>query len=119
MAEEDWDGGLAMGMYLNGQAIGTRDVRGKPVTDHHFLLWFNAGEACEVTLPSAEYADAWDVLIDTGGVADEHGTSAAGSTVYLGERTTLVLRQHVVVPEEETDHSVAASLTVVAGTEPA
>ncbi|CAA9377715.1 MAG: GH13_11 / GH13 / GH13_13 / GH13_10 / CBM 48 / GH13_37 / GH13_36 / GH13_14 / GH13_32 [uncultured Nocardioides sp.] len=119
MSEEDWEGGRAMGMYLNGQAIGTRDVRGKQVTDHHFLLWFNAGEACEVTLPPAEYAEAWDVLIDTGGVADEHGTSAAGSIVYLGERTTLVLRQHVVVPEEETDHSVAASLTVVAGTEPA
>jgi glycogen operon protein len=106
-------------MYLNGDAIGTRDARGKPVTDQHFLLFFNADGECEVTLPPAEYADAWDVLIDTGGVADDRGKCAAGTKLPLGERSTLVLRGHVVTQPEETDRSVAASLSAPGGTEPA
>jgi glycogen operon protein len=120
MDEGDWDSGLkSLGMYLNGDAIGTRDARGKPVTDQHFLLFFNADGECEVTLPPAEYADAWDVLIDTGGVADDRGKCAAGTQLPLGERSTLVLRGHVVTQPEETDRSVAASLSAPGGTEPA
>jgi glycogen operon protein len=104
-------------MYLNGDAIGTRDARGKAVTDQHFLLFFNADGECEVTLPPAEYADAWDVLIDTGGVADDRGRCAAGTTLPLGERATLVLRQRVAPEPEETDRSVAASLSAPAATD--
>ncbi|MDR7252701.1 glycogen operon protein [Nocardioides sp. BE266] len=118
MADGDWESGQkSLGMYLNGDAINTRDSRGKPVTDDHFLLFFNADGPCEVTLPPAEYADAWDVLIDTGGVADDRGTCAAGTTLPMGERSTLVLRQHVEAEPEETDRSVAASLSTPAGTE--
>jgi glycogen operon protein len=105
-------------MYLNGDAIGTRDLRGQPVVDDHFLLFFNADGPCEVTLPPTEYAGAWDVLIDTGGAADDRGTCAAGTSLPLGEKATLVLREHVEEPEpEETDRSVAASLSAQAGTE--
>jgi isoamylase len=118
MEEGDWDSGLqSLGMYLNGDAIGTRDVRGKPVTDQHFLLFFNADGEGEVTLPPAEYAEAWDVLIDTGGVADDRGRCEAGTTLPMGERSTLVLREHVAPVPEETDRSVAASLSTPTGTE--
>ncbi|NYE35262.1 glycogen operon protein [Nocardioides cavernae] len=118
MEEGDWGSGQnQLGMYLNGDAINTRDSRGKPITDDHFVLWFNADGECEVTLPPAEYAEAWDVLIDTGGVADERGTVAAGATVPMGERSTLVLREHVEPEPEETDRSVSASLSTATGTE--
>ncbi|MBS2937086.1 glycogen debranching protein GlgX [Nocardioides sp. J2M5] len=118
MEEGDWDSGQkSLGMYLNGDAINTRDSRGKAITDDHFLLFFNADGEREVTLPPAEYAEAWDVLIDTGGVADERGTCPAGSTLPLGERSTLVLREHVEPVVEETDKSVSASLSAPAGTE--
>ncbi len=119
MEEGDWDSGQkSLGMYLNGDAINTRDSRGKAITDDHFLLFFNADGACEVTLPPAEYAEAWDVLIDTGGVADDRGTCPAGSTLPLGERSTLVLREHAaVVAAEESDKSVSASLSAATGTE--
>ena len=35
----------------------------------------------ELTLPPAEYAEQWDVVIDTGGVADNGRTYAAGDTL--------------------------------------
>ncbi len=118
MEDGDWESGQkSLGMYLNGDAINTRDSRGKAITDDHFLLFFNADGECEVTLPPAEYAEAWDVLIDTGGVADDRGTCPAGSVLPLGERSTLVLREHVEAPPEETDKSVSASLSTPAGTE--
>ena len=70
-----------------------------------------------MTLPPAEYAEAWDVLIDTGGVADDRGRCAAGTALPMGGRSTLVLREHVVPEPEDPDRSVAASLSATAGTE--
>jgi glycogen operon protein len=71
-----------------------------------------------VTLPPAEYAEAWDVLVDTGGDVDDREALKAGATVPLHERSTLVLREHAAA-EEEVDHSVAASLAAHTGAEPA
>ena len=39
-------------MYLNGHGIAGRDARGNPITDDHFLLFFNVGDEIELTLPS-------------------------------------------------------------------
>jgi len=114
MAEGDWDAGLkSLGMYLNGDGIAGKDARGAAITDDHFLLYFNADGPGEVTLPPAEYAEAWDVLIDTAGSADGRDPCKAGSKVALGDRSTLVLRQHIDT-EEGPDHSVAASLAAQA-----
>jgi glycogen operon protein len=62
-----------------------------------------------VTLPNAEYADAWDVIIDTGGSADADGTFEASSTFTIPHRSMVVLREHRE-PEVEPDLSVAASV---------
>ncbi|HEU5007948.1 MAG TPA: glycogen debranching protein GlgX [Jatrophihabitantaceae bacterium] len=114
MAEGDWDAGLkSLGMYLNGDGIAGKDARGAAITDDHFLLYFNADGPGEVTLPPAEYAEAWDGLIDTAGSADGRDPCKAGSKVALGDRSTLVLRQHIDT-EEGPDHSVAASLAAQA-----
>jgi glycogen operon protein len=119
MAEGDWADGLnSLGMYLNGQGIRERDVRGASIVDDHFLLYFNADGPCEVTLPAAEYAEVWDVLVDTGGSADGRDPCKAGTRVPMTERSTLVLREHLD-PGDEVDHSVAASLIAQAGAEPA
>jgi isoamylase len=110
MEDDDWDDGAqALGMYLNGHGISGSDARGGKVLDDHFLLYFNAGGPAEVVLPSEEYAEAWDVVVDTGGTADEAGTCAAGSSCPMMERSLLVLREHRE-PEVEADHSVAASV---------
>jgi glycogen operon protein len=110
MAEEDWDNGSkTIGMYLNGHGIAGLDERGGTITDDHFLLYFNADDSVEVVLPPEEYADAWDVLVDTGGAPDGTDTCKAGASIQLAPRSVVVLREHAA-PVDEPDHSVAASL---------
>jgi isoamylase len=110
MEDGDWQGGeQALGMYLNGHGIAGLDARGGKIIDDHFLLYFNADGAAPVTLPPDEYADAWDVVIDTGGSADEDGTFEAGATFTIPHRSMVVLREHRE-PEVEPDLSVAASV---------
>ena len=114
MEEADWDNGSkTIGMYLNGHGIAGLDDRGNTITDDHFLLYFNAGDPLEVVLPPDEYADAWDVVIDTAGTADGGDTCKAGASIRLESRSVVVLRQHVAA-EERLDHSVAASLAAQA-----
>ncbi|KQW47285.1 glycogen debranching protein [Nocardioides sp. Root1257] len=110
MEDDDWsDGSKALGMYLNGHGIAGLDQRGQKIIDDHFLLYFNADGPATVTLPPDEYADGWDVVIDTGGSADEDGTFTAGETFTIPHRSTVVLREHRE-PEVEPDLSVAASV---------
>ena len=118
MEDGDWEGSKAIGMYLNGNGIAGKDARGKTITDDHFLLYFNADGPTQATLPSEEYAPAWDVVIDTGGDADADPTLEAGATFDLTTHTLVVLRQHAE-PTATPDHSVAASLAARTGTETA
>ena len=116
MEAADWQSGSkAVGMYLNGDGIRGTDPRGGPITDDHFLLYFNADGPAEVTLPPDEYAGAWDVVIDTGGSADEPEARQAGATFRLETRSLVVLREHAE-PEAAPDHSVAASVAAQAST---
>jgi isoamylase len=112
MEGEDWqaDGGAVLGMWLNGDSIPGTDPTGNRVVDDHFLLWFNAGaEEVSATLPSSEYAAAWDVVIDTGDSVGDDRPHPADAVVRLAGRSVVVLRQHTT-PEAEVDHSVAASI---------
>ncbi|MEI2715168.1 MAG: glycogen debranching protein GlgX [Nocardioides sp.] len=111
----EWNnGGQAVGMYLNGHGIPGTDRTGNPITDDHFLLYFNAsGDSGEVTLPPVEYAEGWDVVIDTSGAAVDSAPHAAGSSLALAGRSLIVLQQHSG-PAEDVDHSVAASLAAAA-----
>jgi isoamylase len=110
MEDADWTSGAqAIGMYLNGHGIAGSDARGGTIIDDHFLLYFNADGEATVTLPPTEYAEAWDVVIDTGGTPDDVEVLAAGSAVQMKENSVLVLREYVV-PATEPDHSVAASV---------
>ncbi|WP_395695865.1 glycogen debranching protein GlgX [Nocardioides sp.] len=115
MEDGDWTqsdsgaGSQALGMYLNGHGIAGVDDRGQAIVDDHFLLYFNADGDATATLPPEEYASAWDVVIDTGGAADENREVKAGDTLPIHSRSVVVLREHLA-PEEEPDHSVAASV---------
>jgi glycogen operon protein len=109
MADDDWQAGQALGMYLNGNGIAGADPRGERIVDDHFLLYFNAGPDCDVVLPPEEYAAAWDVVIDTCGVIDGDNPHPADGKLVLHERSTLVLREHAPA-EDAPDGSVAASV---------
>ncbi|GAA5155526.1 glycogen debranching protein GlgX [Nocardioides marinquilinus] len=118
MEPDDWSsleqGDQTVGMYLNGHGIAGLDQRGATIVDDHFLLYFNADGPIDLVLPSAEYAEAWDVCINTGGAADASETVPAGSTFHMEHRSVLVLREHHE-PEAEPDLSVAASVAALAG----
>ncbi len=118
MQPEDWDSGFgkAVGMYLNGQALRDRDARGERVVDVDFLLYFNAGDdAVASTLPPRSFNPAWDVVVDTAARSTDRGPVQAGARVTAEPRSLVVLQAHQE-PEVEPDHSVAASLAVLANT---
>jgi isoamylase len=120
MEHEDWtDGAQVIGMYLNGDGIAGMGSRGETLHDDHFLLYFNADGAVDLTLPPEEYAAAWDVVINTGGQAEAATALPAGGTFRLENRSLLVLQEHSE-PEAEPDLSVAASVAAQApvGTRP-
>ena len=110
MEEGAWQDGHSIGMYLNGQGIAGTDARGRRLVDDHFLLYFNADGDGEATLPSDEYAAAWDVVFDTGEPGEEDRVKiAAGSILPLASRSVVVLREHRE-PEVAPDLSAAASV---------
>ncbi|KAB1642692.1 glycogen debranching protein GlgX [Gulosibacter chungangensis] len=112
MEHEDWNEAYirAMGYFLNGDAIAGRGTRGQRITDHSFLIYFNASEQdVEVTLPSGEITFRWETLIDTSGVNTDSDVRDPGSTFTIPQRTMMVLREYEA-PEVEPDHSVAASV---------
>jgi isoamylase len=119
MADADWNASDArsLGMYLNGHGISSPDVRGRPVEDDHFLLYFNAAaDAVPLTLPPEEYAAGWDVAIDTAAAERSGDPLAAGSTSSLAGRSVLVLREHTA-PTAAADTSAAASVAAAAAQE--
>ncbi len=68
-----------------------------------------------MTLPAAEFAELWDVVIDTGGSADDSPVCNAGATLSVPAHSLVVLREHLE-PTVEPDHSVAASVAARAET---
>ncbi len=114
MVAADWESGLrAIGMFLNGNRIRARDRRGEDIYDTHFLLYFNAhDEPVSFTLPSDEYADAWETVIDTAGVGADSTALRASSVVDVAAKALVVLRAYTE-PEVEPDHSVAARHAVL------
>lgn len=112
MSPQDWGSGFgkSVGMFLNGNGIGGRDLRGEPISDDSFLIYFNAGtDKVEMTLPDSEYSEAWAAVIDTSGDATDGDLLKAGSTITVEAKSLVVLMQ-AEEPAPEPDHSVAASL---------
>jgi isoamylase len=98
MTAQDWafEGARTLGVFLNGKAIPTRDVRGRRILDDSFLLLFHAGsEPIACTLPPKEHATDWGVVVDTAQpeLRDGHQTASAGDTVEVQARSVMVLRR--------------------------
>ena len=119
MEPEDWESGFgrSIGVYLNGHGIQGRDARGEPIVDRSFLVYFSAHtEPVSVTLPSSEYGQRWERLVDTSGIEGEPVLDAGG-TMTLEAISMVVLREWVVT-EPTLDDSVAASLSPPAQLDP-
>jgi isoamylase len=99
MTQHDWGAGYAqsLAVLLNGEAISEPDPRGGRIVDAKFLLLFNAhGDPLTFTLPEADMAPGWEIVVDTrtAEVRDEEDgvTLMPKSEVEVGARAAMVLR---------------------------
>jgi glycogen operon protein len=99
MTETDWDTGYAksVAVFLNGDAIAAPNPRGQQVKDDSFLLMFNAADSpIEFTLPSSEYGERWEIVVDTTSPLDiDRPSLKADATVEVEARAVVVLRRAV------------------------
>ena len=98
MTEADWDSGFgkSIAVFLNGEGIPDKDVRGELVVDDSFLLCFNAHhEDLDFTTPDGGYAKEWTVVLDTtmptGQRPNEQAVIDAGRSTAVTARSVLVL----------------------------
>jgi isoamylase len=99
MKEQNWDDafGKSIAVFLNGDAIADRDVRGIRIVDDSFLLAFNAHhEDIEFTLPGSDYGTSWTVAVDTstGAVEPPGGDPVdAEGRINVSARSLVVLQR--------------------------
>ncbi|BDZ49937.1 glycogen operon protein GlgX homolog [Frondihabitans sucicola] len=95
MSPEEWDSGFgrSIGMFLNGNGIHGRDARGGRITDVNFVLYFNAhDDTVTFTLPPDEYAECWEVVIDSTDAPKPADVLHAGELLPVAGRSMVVLR---------------------------
>jgi glycogen operon protein len=99
LQEADWyDTGLrSIGMYLDGRGLRHRGRRGEMIVDDSFLLLLHSGDEDGLfAVPSAPWAAAYDVVVDTrnaGGLPDPGKKPLDGGTaVPMSGRSALLLR---------------------------
>jgi isoamylase len=96
MTEEDWRTGFAksLGIFLNGEGIGSPGPQGERLVDRNFVLLFNAHhEPLEFKLPQS-FARHWQKVLDTNVAVlpeplEEIGANAA---IAIVSRSVVVLR---------------------------
>ena len=98
MSDDDCHSGFgkSVAVYLNGQGIPDRDMRGERVTDDSFILCFNAHqEPIEFTLPPKEFGASWLPTIDTAsdsGVPKSSDALKMDATVEVSPRSVILLK---------------------------
>ncbi|KUI35813.1 glycogen debranching enzyme [Mycobacterium sp. IS-1590] len=96
MSDEDWEAGYAksIAVYLNGQGIPDRDVRGQRIVDDSFVLCFNAHyEPIDFVMPEKKFGESWIAVIDTSADGDDEPTPVeAAQKVSVAARSVVVLQ---------------------------
>ena len=88
MSDEDWQAGFAksLGVFLNGDAIQTRDEHGQHVADDSFYVMFNAhSEPVEFVLPESKWGGHWTIALDTSESSDHVDVEKPGRELGAGE----------------------------------
>ena len=98
MAEEHWGEGFAkaVGVFLNGEAIGDPDPRGERIVDDSYYVLFNAHhEPLRFVLPKENWGKEWTVVLDTAATRaeEEQESHKAGEELGVEARSLKVLRR--------------------------
>src|SRR3954454_18811925 len=89
MSDQDWQAGFAksLGVFLNGDAIPTRDEHGNRIADDSFYVMFNAhSEPLEFVLPESKWGEQWTVALDPNELTDHVEVETVGRSVGAGEK---------------------------------
>jgi glycogen operon protein len=108
MTEDNWNHNFAksVAVFLNGLGLHSVNAEGNKVVDDSFYIIFNAhDQPLSYQLPPSEYADDWDLLIDSNKNPNEEtkGTFKAHETIQV-EGRSVVLLQHQLIHNGETKH---------------
>ncbi len=101
MDQENWSQGFAKSIqvFLNGDALTSRDARGERITDDSYLLLINAHhEPLTFQLPPREWGKRWLLILDTdaeaGFLADDAVvTLEAGQNLEAESRSLMLLQR--------------------------
>jgi isoamylase len=97
MSEEHWGEGFAksLGVFLNGEGIGSFDTEGNAITDDSFYVLLNAhDQGIDFVLPNGPWGREWTrVLYTDEPLPREEGPFPAGQTVTLIGRSLMLLRR--------------------------
>jgi len=115
MSEQDWQAGFAksLGVFLNGNAIPTRDEHNRRMIDDSFYVMFNAhSDAVEFVLPESKWGEAWTIAFDTSDIPDRVNLDTVGRQLAAAEHlsvqawSTILLRRRrengAVAPRAQT-----------------
>ncbi|MDX2012462.1 MAG: glycogen debranching protein GlgX [Myxococcaceae bacterium] len=90
----DWENPelRCLGMFLGGDAIGTRDPKGVKIVGQSLLVWLNAGpHDVEVRLPPRSYGEAWSLVLETATDEARAMTVACNGGCVVPSRSLVVL----------------------------
>ncbi|MFG1923546.1 glycogen debranching protein GlgX [Cryptosporangium sp. NPDC048952] len=97
MGPDDWNrhDARTLGMFLNGDQIRNRTMRGERIVDDSYLLWIHAAYGdLEVRLPGRPWAERYQVVFDTArpDLPDGGETLDGGASRPLSAWSTVLLR---------------------------
>ena len=93
MDQAAWHDGLhALGVFLNGSLIETRDERGERIRDDSFYWMVNAGKEARVFTLPATLDRAWTLVLDSA-AKPEPATLQGGQTTGLAPRSMQLWRR--------------------------
>ncbi|GAA3805778.1 glycogen debranching protein GlgX [Nocardioides panacisoli] len=96
MTDADWhDHGLhTIGMFVTGKPLRSPGPRGEQQLDASFLMWFHAGEApVDVLLPENDWVSRGEIVLSTDPDLPVGETCEVGSTLKVGGRSVVVLKE--------------------------
>ena len=96
MKAQDWSSGFgkSVGVFLNGEAIGSPDARGDRVVDDSFLVLFNAhDQPLKFTMPPKIWGAHWLRILDTAHTLHEGETVASRKATTVDGRSLVLLRR--------------------------